>query len=73
MRDNPDDAHIEAKVRHVSAKARLIETTLYGEFWLPRGPRVTLSMTDADPDGNCQFEVSGWWIGKMEDFRVIPL
>lgn len=65
------DAHIEAKVRYVSKKARLIDTTLYGEFWLPRGRRVTLSMDDPDPDGNCQFEVSGWWLDKMEDFRVV--
>lgn len=65
-----EDAHIEAKVDYVSSKARLINTTLFGRFWLPKGRRVTLDMTDADCDGNCQFEVSGWWIDKMEDFRV---
>jgi hypothetical protein len=68
MRD--DGQHVEGKVKWVSAKARLVETTLYGDFWVPRGPRVTYSMTDADPDGNCQFEISNWWWTKMEDFRV---
>lgn len=57
---NGDETYsFEGKVEYVSAKARLVELTLGGKYWLPKSQ--TVSMGDPDIDGNREFVVTEWW------------
>lgn len=49
----------EATVEFKSAKARLIEMTLGGRYWVPDSQ--TKDFYPSDFDGNFIFVVSDWW------------
>ena len=57
---------LEARIEVTTAKAYLIEPVMgmKKEVWLPKSQ--TVSMSDADENGNRTFVVTEWWYNKAE-------
>lgn len=56
-RDN-ETVQIEARIEHTTAKAYLLEPTMYQQNWVAKSQVVDIG--DADMDGNRMFTISKW-------------
>jgi plasmid maintenance system antidote protein VapI len=65
-RQGDPTVELEARIEVTTAKAYLIEPVMgmKKEVWLPKSQ--TVSMSDADENGNRTFVVTEWWHNKAE-------
>lgn len=60
FRAGDETVEFEARVEHSTGKARLLHPTMGPkEVWCPKSQ--TVSMGEADVDGNRTFVVTEWW------------